>query len=201
VSAGDIQVHEHSACRSVLRGHRRGGIFSSEFRIYPELGLTWKVGAVHTTLARGAGIIGIAVALAAAFGTGPAVASNEYVGETYNAAATAIANNGQTPVVASRFGTFLQTGACIVVSSNATSFVDGGGPSGKVLLHLNCNHIFALGSRGVPGNSMGNEAGRTARETAQQQAEQQYAEEQAKLKAEAEAEAQAAEQKDLPEGG
>jgi hypothetical protein len=152
---------------------------------------------VHTTLARGAGIIGVAVALTAAFGTGPAVASNEYVGQTYNDAANAIASNGQTPVVASRFGSFLPTGACIVASSSATSFVDGGGSSGKVLLHLNCNYMFALGSNGIPGNSMGSAAGRTARAAA----EQQYAEEQAKIKAEAEAAAQAAEQKDLPEGG
>ena len=164
-------------------------------RIYPDLGLTWKVGAVHTMLARGAGVIGVAVALAAVFGTGPAVASNEYVGQTYNDAANAIAANGQTPVVASRFGSFLPTGACIVASSSATGFVDGGGPSGKVQLHLNCNYMFAL--PGVPGNSVGSEAGRTARSAA----EQQYAEQQAKLKAEAEGEAEAAEQKDLPEGG
>ncbi len=152
---------------------------------------------MHTTLARGAGIIGAAVALAAAFGTGPAVASNEYAGQTYNDAANAIASSGKTPVIASRFGTYLPTGACIVTSSNATGFVDGGGPSGKVQLHLNCNYMFALGAVGVPGNSVGGEAGRTARAAA----EQQYAEEQAKLKAEAEGEAQAAEQKDLPEGG
>ena len=197
MSAGDIQVHEHSACRSVLRGHRRGGIFSPELRIYPDLGLTWKVGAVHTTLARGAGIIGVAVALAAAFGTGPAVASNEYAGQTYNDAANAIASNGQTPVIASRFGTFLPTGACIVSSSSTSSSLDfSGARSGKVQLHLNCNYMFAAPG-GIPGNSVGGEAGRTARAAA----EKQYAEEQAKLKAQAEGEAQAAEQKDLPEGG
>ena len=163
---------------------------------FPDLGLTWKVGAVHTTLARGAGIIGAAVALAAAFGTGLAVASNEYVGQTYNDAANAIASNGQTPVIATRFGTFLPTGACIVASSSTSSSLDfSGAPTGKVNLHLNCNYLFAV--PGVPGNSVGGVAGRTARSAA----EQQYAEEQAKLKAEAEGEAQAAEQKDLPEGG
>ena len=157
---------------------------------------------MHTTLARGAGIIGAAVALAAAFGTGLAVASNEYVGQTYNDAANAIASNGQTPVIASRFGTYLPTGACIVASSSTSSSLDfSGARSGKVNLHLNCNYLFALGAAGVPGNSVGGVAGRTARAAAEQQAEQQYAEEQAKLKAEAEGEAQAAEQKDLPEGG
>jgi|GEM_PF-595482 len=163
---------------------------------FPVLGLTWKVGAVHTTLARGVGVIGAAVALTAAFGTGLAVASNEYVGQTYNDAANAIASNGQTPVIASRFGTFLPTGACIVASSSTSSSLDfSGAPTGKVNLHLNCNYLFAV--PGVPGNSVGGVAGRTARSAA----EQQYAEEQAKLKAEAEGEAQAAEQKDLPEGG
>lgn len=163
---------------------------------FPDLGLTWKVGAVHTTLARGAGIIGAAVALTAAFGTGLAVASNEYVGQTYNDAANAIASNGQTPVIASRFGTFLPTGSCIVSSSSTSSSLDfSGARSGKVNLHLNCNYLFALPN--IPGNSVGGETGRTARSAA----EQQYAEEQAKLKAEAEGEAQAAEQKDLPEGG
>ena len=164
----------------------------------PGLGLTWKVGAVHTTLARGAGIIGAAVALTGAFGTGLAVASNEYVGQTYNDAANAIASNGQTPVIASRFGSWLPTGACIVSSSSTSSSLDfSGARSGKVNLHLNCNNAFAYGIVGIPGNSVGSEAGRTARAAAEQAA----AEEQAKLKAEAEGEAQAAEQKDLPEGG
>jgi hypothetical protein len=164
---------------------------------FPDLGLTWKVGAVHTTLARGAGIIGAAVALTAGFGTGLAVASNEYVGQTYNDAANAIASSGQTPVIASRFGTFLPTGACIVSSSSTSSSLDFSGvrQSGKVNLHLNCNNAFAYGIVGIPGNSVGSEAGRTARAAAEQAA----AEQQAKLKAEGEAEA--AEQKDLPEGG
>jgi hypothetical protein len=154
------------------------------------------VGAVHTTLARGAGIIGAAVALAAAFGAGPAVATNDYVGQTYNDAANAIASSGLTPVIASRFGTFLPTGACIVSSSSTSSSLDASGSrSSKVQLHLNCNYMFAAPN--APGNSVGSEAGRTARAAA----EKQYAEEQAKLKAEAEGEAQAAEQKDLPEGG
>jgi hypothetical protein len=154
------------------------------------------VGAVHTTLARGAGIIGAAVALAAAFGAGPAVATNEYVGQTYNDAANAIASSGLTPVIASRFGTFLPTGACIVSSSSTSSSLDASGVrSSKVQLHLNCNYMFAAPN--APGNSVGSEAGRTARAAA----EKQYAEEQAKLKAQAEGEAQAAEQKDLPEGG
>jgi hypothetical protein len=146
---------------------------------------------VHTTLARGAGIIGAAFALTAAFGTGTAAASvNEYVGQTYNDAANAIAASGNTPRIATRFGTFLQTGACIVSGSRSLST-----SGGVVQLDLNCNYLFAV--NGIPGNSLGKEAGRTARSAA----EQQLAEQQAQAQAEAEAAAAAAEQKDLPEGG
>ena len=129
---------------------------------------------------------GTLTALSAVFGTGPAVAINEYVGQTYNDAANAIASSGQSAVISSRFGTFLPTGACIVSGSRSASFLDSGGNStSKVLLDLNCNYMFAL--PGVPGNSLGSPEGRTARAAA----EEQYAEQQAKLKAEAEAQAAA----------
>ena len=120
---------------------------------------------------RGAGITVAVVALAAAFGTGPAVATNEYVGQTYNDAANAIASSGQTPVIASRFGTFLPTGACVVSSSSTSSSLDfSGAPSGKVNLHLNCNYMFAL--PGVPGNSHASQEGKAAYEQAVEQAQQ-----------------------------
>ena len=44
-----------------------------------------EVGAVTKALVRGAGLVGTLAALSAVFGTGPAVAINEYVGQTYNA--------------------------------------------------------------------------------------------------------------------
>jgi hypothetical protein len=145
-----------------------------------------EVDAVRKALVRGAGLVGTLTALSAAFGTGPAVATNEYVGQTYNDAANAIASSGQSPVISTRFGTFLPTGACIVSGSRSASFLDSGGNStSKVLLDLNCNYMFAL--PGVPGNSLGSPEGRTARAAA----EEQYAEQQAKLKAEAEAQAAA----------
>ena len=50
-----------------------------------------EVGAVTKALVRGAGLVGTLAALSAVFGTGPAVAINEYVGQTYNDAANAIA--------------------------------------------------------------------------------------------------------------
>lgn len=142
---------------------------------------------MHTTFARGAGIIVAGFALTSVFGTGTAGANNEYVGQTFNDAANAIASNGQSLRIQTRFGTFLPTGACIVSGSRVNS------SNGIVQLDLNCNYLFAL--PGVPGNSMGNEAGRTARSAAVEQITAQQAEAQAK------AEAEAAEQKDLPEGG
>ena len=142
---------------------------------------------MHTTFARGAGVIGAAFALTSVFGTGTAGATNEYVGQTFNDAANAIASSGQSYRIQTRFGTFLPTGACIVSGSRVNS------SNGIVQLDLNCNYLFAL--PGVPGNSVGNEAGRTARAAAVEQITAQHAEAQAK------AEAEAAEQKDLPEGG
>jgi hypothetical protein len=142
---------------------------------------------VHTTFARGAGVIVAGFALTSVFGTGTAGATNEYVGQTFNDAASAIASSGQSYRIQTRFGTFLPTGACIVSGSRVNS------SNGIVQLDLNCNYMFAL--PGVPGNSMGNEAGRTARAAAVEQITAQQAEAQAK------AEAEAAEQKDLPEGG
>lgn len=147
---------------------------------------------MHTTFARGAGVVGAAFALTLVCGTGTASASNEYVGQTFNEAANAISSNGQSYRIQTRFGTFLPTGACIVSASRVNSF------DGVVRLDLNCNYMFAL--PGVPGNSMGNEAGRTARSAAEEQLAAQQAEAEAAAK-EAEAEAAAAEQKDLPEGG
>jgi len=144
---------------------------------------------VKTTLCRGiAGVAG-AAALAAVFGTGTASAVDEYVGQTYADAANAISSSGQTYQVATRFGSFLPAGACIVSGSRSASFLDAGGNSfGKVLLDLNCNYMFAL--PGVPGNSLGSPEGRAARAAA----EQQYAEQQAEAQAQAEAEQAAAEQ-------
>lgn len=138
-------------------------------------------------LIRRAGLVGAATGMFAFFGTGSAAAVNDYVGQTYNDAATAIYNGGQTPVISTRIGSFLPTGACIVNGSRTASFLDSSGNNNsKVLLSLNCNYMFALA--GVPGNSLGSPEGRAARAAA----EQQYAEQQAAAQAEADAAAQAA---------
>ena len=132
------------------------------------------------TLVRGVGLVGGTAALFALFGSGTAAAVDEYVGQTYNAAATSIYQNGQSPVISTRFGSFLPTGACVVSSSRTASSLDSSGnSSSRVLLDLNCNYMFALA--GVPGNSLGSPEGRTARAAAEEKLAEQQAQAQADL--------------------
>jgi hypothetical protein len=112
--------------------------------------------------------------LFALFGTGTAAAVDEYAGQTFNDAATAIYNNGESAVISTRIGSFLPTGACIVSGSrNAKSLDSSGNSSSRVLLDLNCNYMFALA--GVPGNSLGSPEGRTARAAAEAKLAEQQA--------------------------
>ena len=139
----------------------------------------WKVGAVNKsvnkTWARSLAAVGGAAALFALFGSGSAAAINEYKGQTYNDAANAISGAGQTPIIATKVGSFLPTGACMVTGSHSASFLDSSGnnPGGKVLLDLNCNYTFALA--GVPGNSHASPEGKAAYDAAVQQAEEEQA--------------------------
>jgi hypothetical protein len=112
----------------------------------------------------GIGAVGIAAASFAALGSGTASATNEYAGQTYNDAAQAISDGGQSPVIATRVGSFLPTGSCMVTGSRSANFLDSSGtnPGGTVLLYLNCNNSFA--AAGVPGNSIGSPEGRAARQ-------------------------------------
>ena len=156
----------------------------------------WKVGAVKKTVnktwARSVAVAGGAAALFALFGTGSAAAIDEYKGQTYNDAANAIAGAGQTPIIATKVGSFLPTGACMVTGSHDGNFLDSSGnnPGGKVLLSLNCNYYFGLA--GVPGNSKASPEGKAAYDAAVQKAEEEQAaaqEEQAAAQAAQEAQA------------
>ena len=141
------------------------------------------------TLARGVGLVGGATALFALFGTGTAAAVDEYAGQTYNDAATAIYNNGERAVISTRVGSSLPTGACIVSGSRTANSLDSSGnSSSRVLLDLYCNYMFAL--PGVPGNSLGSPEGRTARTAA----EAKLAEQQAQALADLQSDQQVADQ-------
>lgn len=142
-------------------------------------------------MGRGIAVIGGAAALLAAFGSGSAAAVNEYKGMTYADAANAIYQNGGTPVIATKEGSFLPTNQCMVVGSRTGNFLNSSGtnPGGKTMLDLNCNYMFAL--PGVPGNSLASPEGRAARANAEQQAAEQQAAAQAAQQAAQEAQAAA----------
>ena len=108
-------------------------------------------------------VLGSAVTLVGISNSVPAGAINEYVGKTYEQAAESISQWG-TPVVASRVGSFLPTGKCIVTGSHPPSSLDSSGnkPGGRMLLHINCNATTA--ASGHPGNSVATSAGRKAKE-------------------------------------
>lgn len=131
-----------------------------------------KADPVKKSVARGIAALGGAVALTALVGTGSAGAINEYEGQTYADAASAINQSGSTPKIGTKTGSFLPTDKCIVSGSRNASFLDSSGNNsgGVVWLDLNCNYMFAL--PGVPGNSHASPEGRSAYNDAVQQAQQ-----------------------------
>lgn len=139
------------------------------------------------TLTRSVVVAAGATALFALFGSGSAAAINEYKGMTFNDAANAASQAGQQVIIATKVGSFLPTGACIVTGSHSASFLDSSGnnPGGKVLLDLNCNYTFAL--PGVPGNSHASPEGKAAYDEAVQKAQEQAEAAQAEQEAAAQA--------------
>ena len=147
----------------------------------------WKVGVVKKSLTRSVLVAGGATALLALFGSGSAAAINEYKGMTFNDAANAASAAGQQVIIATKVGSFLPTGACMVTGSHSASFLDSSGnnPGGKVLLDLNCNYTFAL--PGVPGNSHASPEGKAAYDEAVDKAQEQAEAAQAEQEAAAQA--------------
>ena len=139
------------------------------------------------TLTRSVVVAAGATALFALFGSGSAAAINEYKGMTFNDAANAASQAGQQVIIATKVGSFLPTGACIVTGSHSASFLDSSGnnPGGRVLLELNCNYTFAL--PGVPGNSHASPEGKAAYDEAVQKAQEQAQAAQAEQEAAAQA--------------
>lgn len=97
----------------------------------------------------------VVAALTVVFGSGPAGAVNEFVGQTYEKAAARISSWGATAVIATRVGDYLPLDQCVVVGSRKG--VQG---SGKMLLDLNCNDTSAVD--GHPGNSVSSPEGQAA---------------------------------------
>jgi hypothetical protein len=91
-------------------------------------------------------------ALVILFGSGSAGAYNDYVGRTYEQAATSIKNRGKYAVIATRQGSYLPTEKCVVVGDRYQG--------NNVLLDLNCNDVVA--TPGHPGNSVASPTGSRA---------------------------------------
>ena len=122
----------------------------------------------------------------ALLGAGPAAADNEYKGQTFSDAVSAIQQSGGTYKIGGKIGSFLPLPQCVVTGNRSANFLDSSGanPGGVVLLHLNCNYMFAL--PGVPGNSRGSTEGKAAYDQAVEEAEQRQQEAEAAQQAEAE---------------
>ena len=113
--------------------------------------------AVYATTAVGATAVSMAF-----FGTGIAAADN-YAGQTYSDAKSAISKAGKKAVIASRSGDTLSDDQCIVTHSQLAPWIKGNNfaPDTKtVLVNLNCNATVA--SAKDPGNSAGSPEGRAA---------------------------------------
>lgn len=96
----------------------------------------------------------VATGLMIAVGSGSAAANNEYSGQTYADAASAISSSGGSAVVATKEGSYLPLDECVVTGSRQSN--------GKVLLDLNCNDTSAL--NGHPGNSVTTPSGKKVQE-------------------------------------
>jgi hypothetical protein len=96
------------------------------------------------------------------FGTGLA-AADDYAGQTYGDASSAISDAGKKAVIASRAGDTLTDDKCVVTHSQSAPWIKGdnfAAVTDTVLLSLNCNASVA--SAKEPGNSAGSPEGMAA---------------------------------------
>jgi hypothetical protein len=118
---------------------------------------------IYATTAAGATAVSMAF-----FGTGVA-AADDYAGQTYGDASSAIADAGKKAVIASRAGDTLSDDKCVVTHSQSAQWVKGDDfapVTDTVLVYLNCNATVA--SAKDPGNSAGSPEGRAAIAAAKQ---------------------------------
>ncbi len=117
---------------------------------------------VYATTAVGATAVSMAF-----FGTGIA-AADDYAGQTYSDASSAISDAGKKAVIASRAGDTLSDDDCIVTHSQSAPWIKGDDfapVTDTVLVYLNCNATVATAKD--PGNSAGSPEGRAAIAAAQ----------------------------------
>jgi hypothetical protein len=107
-------------------------------------------------------VIGATAVSMAFFGTGIA-AADDYAGQTYGDASSAISDAGKKAVVASRAGDTLSDDNCIVTHSQSAPWIKGDNfapVTDTVMVNLNCNATVA--SAKDPGNSASSPEGRAA---------------------------------------
>lgn len=115
---------------------------------------------VKRVIVSGAGIVGLGVMSMALFGTGVA-AADDYAGETYSDASSALSGASEKGVIAGVVGDSVSQGDCVVTRSQKAPWLKGDNFSpvtDTVLLYLNCN--AKLATAGKPGNSLASPEGR-----------------------------------------
>ncbi len=120
---------------------------------------------IYATTAVGATVVSMAF-----FGSGVA-AADDYAGQKYSDASSAISDAGQKAVIASRAGDTLSDDDCIVTHSQSAPWIKGddfAAVTDTVLVYLNCNASVATAKD--PGNSAGSPEGKAAIAAAQQKA-------------------------------
>jgi hypothetical protein len=121
---------------------------------------------IYATTAVGATAVSMAF-----LGTGIA-AADDYAGQTYGDASSAISDAGKKAVIASRAGDTLTDDKCTVTHSQSAPWIKGddfAAVTDTVLVYLNCNASVATNKD--PGNSAGSPEGRAAMAAAQKQQE------------------------------
>ena len=129
-------------------------------------------------IALGLGTVALGAASITFFGAGVA-AADDYAGQSYSDASSAISGAGQKAVIAAAVGDAVSQSDCVVTRSQKAPWLKGDNFSpvtDTVLLFLNCNAKLA-----TPGNSLASPEGRAekaaedekAAEAAQQAATQQ----------------------------
>ncbi|MCX2929548.1 hypothetical protein ORI20_04635 [Mycobacterium sp. CVI_P3] len=117
----------------------------------------------------GLGALGLG-AMSITVGSGVALA-DDYAGQSYSDASSAISDAGETPVVATSVGDGVSQSDCVVTRSQKASWLKGDNFSpvtDTVLLYLNCD--AKLASAGKPGNSLASPEGQAEEASEEEQA-------------------------------
>jgi len=128
----------------------------------PTGAITWRSVAREEAHRPWAGALGATAVSMAMFGTGVA-AADDYAGQTYADASSALSDAKLTGVIATRVGYALPDDQCVVTRSQKAPWIKGDDfapVTDTVLLYLNCNATVA--SATTPGNSAGSPEGRAA---------------------------------------